>query len=145
MDQVVWTIFVHFYFFKDHAALAGDVVGVKDWAEYEIAENIERDGDMLIENFDVEADTFLGGEGVHVAADRVDLAGDGFGGAVLRALEHHVLDKMRDAIPFSVFIAGARFQPDADGNRAEVRHLLRDHGQAIRQRAAMNVAGLFYH
>ena len=55
---------------------------------------------MLIEDLDVEADAFLRGEGVHVAADRIDLARDGFGGAGFGALEHHVLDKVGDAIPF---------------------------------------------
>ena len=45
----------------------------------------------------VEADHLLGGEGVHVAADRVDLGCDALRRAVLGALEHHVLDEVADA------------------------------------------------
>src|SRR5882724_11016513 len=62
VDQVIGTVFVHFYFFEDYAAFASDVAGVKDGIEHQVAEDIERDGDVLIENLDVEADAFFGGE-----------------------------------------------------------------------------------
>ncbi len=69
VDEIVGTILVHFDFFEDDAALTGNIVGVEYGTKHEIAKNIKRDGDMLIENLDVEADAFFGGEGVHVAAD----------------------------------------------------------------------------
>src|SRR5882757_9906749 len=98
---------------------------------------------MLIENFDVETDTFFRGKSVHVAADGIDLAGDGFSGPVSGPFKYHVLDEMRDAVPFGIFVARAGFQPDTDRNRAEVRHLLGDDGQAVLQRAPMNIASFF--
>jgi hypothetical protein len=64
---------------------------------------------VLIEDFNVEANAFLGGECVHVPANRIDLPRDVLGTAMLSALEHHVLDKMRDAVPLGIFVARSRF------------------------------------
>ena len=100
---------------------------------------------MLIEHLDVEADTFLGGEGVHVAADGVDLARDFLGGAVLRAFENHVLNEMGDAIPFGIFVAGTGLQPDTNRGGADVLHLLGDDGQAVGQFLTTNIAHFFGH
>jgi hypothetical protein len=54
--------------------------------------------DVLVEDLDVEADGLFAGEGVEVAADGVDLAGDLLGGAGGGALEDHVLDEVGDAV-----------------------------------------------
>ena len=43
------------------------------------ADYVECRGEMLVENFNVEADRFFAGEGVKVAADGVDLTGDTLG------------------------------------------------------------------
>ena len=145
MDEVVGIVLVHFYFFEDDAALARDIAGIEDGMKDKIAENIHGERKMLIENLDVEADTFLRSEGIHIAADRIDLAGDGFGGAGLRTFEHHVLDEMGDAIPFGIFVAGAGLEPDADRDGADVGHLLGDDGEAVRQDLTTNAAGFFYH
>jgi len=42
----------------------------------EVGEEVERGGEMLVEDLDVEADGLLAGEGVEIAADGVDLAGE---------------------------------------------------------------------
>ena len=57
---------------------------------------------MLVEHLGVEADQFLGGEGVQIAADGIDRARDIFGRAVGGALEEHVLDEVRDAVLLGV-------------------------------------------
>src|ERR1700688_3027619 len=145
VDQIVGIVLIHFYFFEDDAALARDIASIEYRMEDEIGENIHRDRQMLIENFDVEADAFLGRERIHVAPDRVDLAGDGFGRTGLGAFKDHVLDEMRDAIPFGVFVARAGLEPDADRDGAKVGHLLSDDGEAIRQGLTTNAAGFFYH
>ena len=49
MDEVVGIIFVHLYFFEDHAALAGDVIGVEDRMQHQIAENIKGDRNVLVD------------------------------------------------------------------------------------------------
>src|SRR6266478_7679697 len=140
MDEVVGVILIHFYFFKDDAALARNIAGVEDGMKDEIGENVHGERKVLIEDFDVEADTFLRRESIHIAADRIDLAGDGFGGAGFRALEHHVFDEVGDAVPFRIFVARAGLQPDADRDGTDVGHLLGDDGQAVRQNLTTNVA-----
>src|SRR5208282_1502492 len=114
VDQVIGIILIHFYFFENDAALASDVPGIEDGMQDEIGEHIHSERQVLIENFNIEADTFLRGERVHIAADGIDLAGDGFGGARLRSLEHHVLDEVGNAIEFRLFVARTRLKPDAD-------------------------------
>ena len=103
----------------------------KTGIQHQVAEHIHGDGQMLVQHFDVEADTFLGGEGVHVAADGVDLAGNFLRAAVLRALEDHVLDEVRDAVPLQVFVAGAGLDPDSDRGGANVLHLFGDEDQPV--------------
>ena len=83
VDEVVGVVLVHLDLFEDDAALAGDVLGGEDRVEDEVGEDVEGGGDVLVEDLDVEADGFFAGEGVEVAADGVDLAGDALGGAGL--------------------------------------------------------------
>src|SRR5271167_3625919 len=145
VDEIIGIIFVHFDLFHDDAAFAGDVGGIEDWVQNQVAQNIECGGNMFVEHFDVEADAFLGGEGVHIAADGVDLARDFFRGAVFGPFEYHVLDEMGDAVRFGVFVARTRLEPDADGGGADVLHLLGDDGQAVGQLLTTNIADFFGH
>src|ERR1039457_2595858 len=145
VDEVVGIVLIHFYFFEDDAALLRDIAGIEDGMKNKIGEEIHGQRKMLVEDFDVEADAFLRRESVHVAADRVDLARDGFGGAGFRALEHHVFDEVGDAIPFRIFVARAGLEPDADRDGTDVGHLLGDDSQAVRQDLTTNAAGFFYH
>ncbi len=88
----------------------------------EIGNDVKRDRQMLVENLGVEADLFLGGEGVEHAANGIHFAGDRFGRAALGAFEDHVLHEMREAIFLVDFAARAVANPDPDGNGANVRH-----------------------
>ena len=120
-------------------------VGVEDRVQHQVAENVHGDGQMLVQHLDVEADAFLGGEGVHVAADGVHLARNFLRGAVLGALEHHVLDEVRDAVPLQVFVAGTGLDPDPDRGGANVLHLLGDEDQPVGQDLATYVADFLNH
>ena len=117
----------------------------KHGIEHQVAEHIHGDGQVLIEHLHAEADALLGGEGIHVAADGIDLAGDVFRGAMLGSLEDHVFDEMRDAIPLRVLVARSGLHPDANGDRTNVLHLLGNHGQPVGQDFALNVAYFFNH
>ena len=55
-------------------------------------------GNVLVEDFHVEADAFLGGKGVHVAADGVDLARNVLRGAV--GLPLNTMCSMKCEMPF---------------------------------------------
>src|SRR5204863_5357149 len=107
MYQIIWIVLVHLDLFEDHALLSADVVWLENRIQDEVTEHVHRDGHVLIENLCIEADAFLSGEGVHVAADGVHLAGDIEGGSRLRPFEDHVLHEVRNAIDLRVFMARA--------------------------------------
>src|SRR6476620_5513726 len=100
---------------------------------------------MFVQNLNVEADTFLGSEGVHVAADGIDFAGDFLRAAILRPLEHHVLDKMGDAVPLQVFVAGPGLDPYTDRGGADVLHLFSDKDETVGKHLATYIADFLNH
>ncbi len=143
--EVVGIVLVHLDLFQNHAALAGDLLAVEDGMQDHIAENVDGYRQMFIQHFNVEADGFLAGEGVHVAADGIHLARNVFGGAVAGALEDHVLDKVRDAVDQRVFVPRAGLDPDAHRHRADVVHLFGEDGEAVGQDLALYIAWFFNH
>ncbi len=98
---------IHLDLFKDDAFFLGHVVFPEERAEEHVGQDVEGVRGVFVENLGVEADDFLAGEGVGVAADGVELAGDFVGGAALGAFEEHVLDEMADSIFGGGFAAGA--------------------------------------
>jgi hypothetical protein len=80
----------------------------EDRVEHQVGQHIQRNGHVLGQRLDVEADGLLAGEGVQVAADRVHLAGNVLRGAGTGALEEHVLDKVGDAVG----LGGSQREPD---------------------------------
>src|SRR5207302_7932928 len=97
---------------------------------------------MLVKHLDVEADALFCGECVHVAADRIHLASNIFGGTVLRSLEHHVLDEVGNSVPLEVLIAGARLDPDTERDGADVLHLFGNEGKPGGENIAADMARL---
>ena len=118
----------------------GDVVGREGGVEDEVGEQVEGGGDVFVEDLDVEADGFFAGEGVEVAADGVDFAGELLGGAGGGALEDHVLEEVGDAVDGERLVARAGVDPDAHGDGAEVRHLLGEDEEAVGQGGGADVA-----
>ena len=94
VHQVVGIIFIHLDFFNDDATLTGNVAAVEYRVQNQVAENVQSGRDVFVQDLYVEANAFLSGEGIHVAADGVDLAGDFLRRAVLGPLENHVLDEV---------------------------------------------------
>src|SRR5258706_7274145 len=131
---------IHLDFFEDHLAFLVDVIGIETGAQAKIGNNIERDGEVIVENLGVETNLFFGRERIEHAADGIHFAGDGFGGAPLGALENHVLHEMREAVLFGSFAAGTVANPHADRNRADVAHGLGHDDQTVGQNVALNVA-----
>src|SRR6266853_2843108 len=87
---------IHLDLFENYLTFFCHVVGIEERTKTQVGNNIERNGEMIVENFGVEANLFFGGEGVEHSADRIHFTGDGFGGTALRAFEDHVLHEMRD-------------------------------------------------
>jgi hypothetical protein len=86
---------------------------------------------MLVEHFDVVARVFLGGERVELSADGIDLLRDVFRRPRAGALEQHVLDEMGDAAALGRFVPRAARQPDADADRADLRHPLGQNPETV--------------
>src|SRR6267143_3004732 len=140
VQEILGIVQIHFYFFEDNLAFLLHVFGIEFRAQDEVGDDVKGDRQMLVQDFGVEADLFLGSEGVEHAADGIHFAGDGFGGAALRALEDHVLHEVREAVLFGNFAAGAVADPQADGDGAHVGHSLGDHHEAVGQNVLLNIA-----
>ena len=140
VNQHVRVVFVDLDLFQNHTALALDVRGGEDRVKHQVGQHIQSDGHVVAQRLDVEADGFLAGKGVQVAADRVHLAGNVLGRARAGALEKHVLDKVRDAVGLGGLAAGAGLDPHAHGHRTQMFHALGQNNQAVRQYGAAKVA-----
>ena len=79
VDEVVRRVLHHLDFFEDDLLLAFDVVGGKLRTPHDIREHLNGQRQMLVQDLQVVAGVFLGGEGVHLAADGVDRLGNVLG------------------------------------------------------------------
>src|SRR5215470_5130319 len=94
VNEVVGIVLVHLNFFENDPAFAGDVLIIKNRIQNQIAQNIERNRQMFVQYLDAETDALFRGKGVNIAADGIDLTRNFFRRAMLRSLEHHMLDEM---------------------------------------------------
>ena len=83
--------------FEDDLLFPLDVVLTESGPTDDVRQHVDGERQVLIEHFDVVAGVLLGGERVHLPADRIDRLSDILGTPRRRALEEHVLHKMRDA------------------------------------------------
>ena len=140
MHQHIRIVLVDLDLFQNHPALALDVGRGEDGIEHQVGQHIQSNGHMLGQRLHVEADGLLAGEGVQVAADRIHLAGDVLRRARARALEEHMLDKVRDAVGLRRLAARAAFDPHSHGHRTHILHALGQHDQAVRQYGAAKIS-----
>ena len=116
VDQIVGGVLDHLDLFENDFFLFLDVVLGHQRIADQVGENFDRERQVLIEHLEVIAGVFLGGKGIDLPADRIHLLRDFFRRPGGRALEEHVLDKVRDAHAFRRFVPRAARQPDADGD-----------------------------
>ena len=111
-------VVVHVHLLDDHALLALDLLGVEVRVPEHVDQDVERDVSVLGGALDVVARVLLAGEGVELAADRVDLARDvARGRPPLRALEEHVLGEVRDPVRVPRLVARAGGEHDEARDR----------------------------
>src|SRR5665213_4625388 len=77
--------------------------------------------------------------GVEGAAQRLEGKTYFLGAAVLRSLEDHVLQHMRDSHLLSLLMQGCRADPCPKGNRPHSRNIVREYGQSIRENGPLDV------
>ena len=131
VDQIVGGVLDHLDLFDDDLLLALDVVGRERRVEHDVRQDVDGERQVLVEHLDVVARVLLGRKRVELPADRVDGLRDVLGAARLGALEEHVLDKVRDAAALGGLVAGPARQPDADADRADLRHPLGEDAEAV--------------
>ena len=140
VDLVLGIVHLHLQLFEDDAFFLLDVLRLEQGIADQIGHHVEGFRQMLVQHLDVVADQFLGGERVQAAADGIHRPGNLLRCAVLGALEHHVLDEVRQAGFVQLLFARARGDPQADRDAAHVRHPLGDDAHTIGQNLALDLA-----
>jgi hypothetical protein len=135
VDEIVRRILHHLDLLQHHTLLPLQLIGVEARVQQDVGEEVHGQREMLVQDLHVEARVLLGGEGIHLPPHRIHGSGNLLGAAGGRPLENQVLDEVRDAGPLIGLVARARLHPDADGDRADVGHLLRDDPDAVGQQA----------
>ena len=127
----------HRQLFEDDAALALDLVRHEQRGVVHVGEHVERDVEVVARDLGVVERGLAVGAGVEDAADGLDGAGDHLRlGALLRALEEHVLQEVGGPGDVVVLVPGPRADEDAGGDGADVRHGAGEHPEAVRQDSA---------
>ncbi len=119
---------------QDDGALAFELGRVEGRVLQDVGEDVERERHVLLQHLGVIGRALARGIGVEVAADRLDLLGDGAGAAPLGALERHVLEKMRDAVDLRRLVPGADIDPQPERDRVHRIDAVGDDAQPVRQR-----------
>ncbi len=145
VDHAFGIVLVHLDLFEDHLLFLGDVRFIEPWTQHQVGEHVEGDRQVLVEHFRVEAGHFLRRESVEHPAQRVHRLRDLLGRAPLGALEHHVLDEVRDPVAFRRFAARTCAYPNAHRHGTHVRHPFGHHDEAVRQLRAFDIAYWLVH
>ena len=116
---------------QDHVALAGKLGAIEARGKHDVAQEVEREPQILAQHARVIGGRVDAGGGVELAAHRLDLLGDGLGAATLGALEGHMLEEMRDAVLGGAFAAAAGPDPNPERDGLDVAPLMAHYGEAI--------------
>ena len=109
-------------------------LGVEGRVLQDVGEDVERQRHILLQHLGVIGRAFARGIGVEVAADRLDLLGDGESAAPLGALERHVLEEMRDAVDLRRLVPRPDIDPEAERDRVDRVDPVGGDPQPVRQR-----------
>ena len=139
VDQIVGRVLDHLDLFEDDLLFFLDVVVSQQRIADQVGEDLHGEREVLVQHLQVVAGVFLGGEGVDLATDRIHLLSYFFGRPGGCAFEEHVLDEVRDAHAFRRLVARPPCEPDADGNRAHVRHPFGGKTDTVGKDGATNV------
>ncbi len=139
VDELVGIVLVHEQLFEDDLPLGVDLEGAERRCGDDIGQQFEAEVELPRRQPRVVRGVLLGGEGVHLASDRVDRLGDLAGAARLGALEQQVLQEVRCARHLGGLVAAAHRDPEAGGDRARLGHPLGDDADARGQHGAADL------
>ena len=95
VDEVGGIVVAHGDLLEDHAPLGVDVLGAQERGGDDVADHVDGQREVAVQDTCVEARVLLGGEGVHLPADSVQRRGDLEGLPAPGALEQQVLQVVR--------------------------------------------------
>ena len=126
---------VDVHLLEDHALLLLDLGRVETRVAEHVHEHVQGDVSCLRRALDVVAGDLLAGEGVELAADRVDLRRDrARSRAALRPLEEHVLGEVGDALRARGLVARTCGEHHEARDRRNLWHRRRQDADAVCQR-----------
>ena len=133
VHDVVGVVVVHRDLVEDDVALGLDVLVGDRRAGDHVAQHVDGQRQVLVEDPRVEAGVLLGGEGVELAAHRVEGDGDVERRALRGALEEQVLEEVGAAVQSRRLVTRADVDPHPDAGRARAGHVLGDDPQPAGQ------------
>src|SRR5437588_2425329 len=145
VDELRGLVLVHQDLLEDHLALGLELVGAERRRTDDVAQDVEAEVEVVVEQARVEGRVLLGGEGVHLAAHRLHRLRDLPSRALLSALEQQVLEEVRHTPELETFVAGSDVDPEAERYRAHIRHPLGDETDAVGQRGSLDGVGVCDH
>ena len=130
--EIGGVVVAHRDLFEDHAALDVDVLRGHRRMQHHVADDVDGEREITVEDGRVEAGVLLLGERVELAADGVHLDRDVEGAAAPGALEQQVFEEVAGAGQRGRLVARADRHPHADAHAADAGHRLGDHAQSAR-------------
>ena len=114
--DVVRRVLDHREFFQDHAALEFQIRLTQRRTEHQIEDHIRRLRQVLVEHARLIRRVFTPGVRVQRTAERLERERQFLGGAALGALEHHVLQEVRDPHLVARLVQGRGPDPRPERN-----------------------------
>ena len=130
-DVVLGGVLVHLDLLDHDVLLLLDLARRQRRLGDEVDDGLKSAPEVLVQAAGVEARVLLRRERVEVAADGLHPLVDEVPTAPPRALEHHVLDKVRDAALGGPLVAAPGVDPRPDGDGVDGRDGLGEHADAV--------------
>ena len=138
VDDVARVVVVHLDLFEHDFLLFAQIGRGEHGVLQHVAQHVDRQREMAVDDVGVEARRLLIRHGVELAADGVHLLGDLARRAPRGALEHHVLEQVREPAPLGRLGGRTDVAPHADRGRANVAHRFGQHAQTRGERRYAN-------
>ena len=134
--EVVGRIVDHRDLLEHHLPLEVEIRLAQQRRKDEVPDDVGGNVEVLVEDAGLVHGVFTRCIGVERSTERLEFQRDLLGRAPRRALEHHVLEQMRDAHPVARLVQRGGADPGPERDRPHTRHSLREYGQSIGQHGA---------
>ena len=134
VDEILRIVLTHGDLLDHHALFALQVVLREFRPQQKIRQQRNAALQVFVHDLCIKTGAFLGSEGVGRAAETIHLVRQRRRVLLLRALEHHVLHKVRISVFLRTFVDRAGAHKHAHGRSADIGHPLAHNAQSVAQR-----------